>query len=516
MATFYTNKSSGGDATRVFTVSGITIVPTAGATYTNNSVTFTVVGISIDGVYLHCNGSGVPEASGTLTKTAGTGDATITFSAYQAGGSSVTAAYLTIQATITAAASGDTIIVGSGNYNEKLSWAGTKNLTFSADGIVQLDGNGIGNYSQVYYIPTNSAPYYLTFNAYNNKGKWRFINGEGTYVIEAYGYQVGSAGTLPLTLTDCELISKSATTGAICYTQNNCQTQMYLTRCVFSGFSNYGSYHHYQYGSGGVNASIVNCTYYNCGTAHRFSTASVGSFLTFQSNIISNCTTAINVNLASGRVPSKTNQYYSITNYIYNGTTYATLALAQAAGYELSSIVETPNFTDTTNKLFYLTSPSSLGRNQGAIPFGWVHAKNYATVNGSDKWNIIAGAGYDNTGWYNPDGNVSKNGTTGFLELTGGTSGVIWSPVYDFGAVQNIKAINLGVNQTWGTHMADTTKTDVRPNYQTIEVRATGASYNQNDATANWTEVKTEYPISGVSGRYVQVRVTLRSDDIAS
>ena len=67
----------------VFTVSGITTTPKPGATYTNNGFTFTVQGASIvagSGI-ISTSGTGAPAASGVLTKSAGTGDATINFSA---------------------------------------------------------------------------------------------------------------------------------------------------------------------------------------------------------------------------------------------------------------------------------------------------------------------------------------------------------------------------------------------------------------------------------------------------
>lgn len=76
---------------RTFTVSGITTAPTAGAVYSNNSSQFTVLYTSLTGVApnisgtLQCwtsSGSNNPLASGTLTKVSGTGDATITYSAY--------------------------------------------------------------------------------------------------------------------------------------------------------------------------------------------------------------------------------------------------------------------------------------------------------------------------------------------------------------------------------------------------------------------------------------------------
>jgi hypothetical protein len=70
------------------TVSGVTVTPTAGATYTHNGITWTVRAASITAgagtVTLY--GTGTPAASGTLTKASGTGDASITFSAYAVDG----------------------------------------------------------------------------------------------------------------------------------------------------------------------------------------------------------------------------------------------------------------------------------------------------------------------------------------------------------------------------------------------------------------------------------------------
>lgn len=71
-----------------FTVSGISTTPGTGSTWTNNGQTFTVRYTNITGTapskagYLMCSGTGPPSASGTLTKTSGTGDATVAFSAY--------------------------------------------------------------------------------------------------------------------------------------------------------------------------------------------------------------------------------------------------------------------------------------------------------------------------------------------------------------------------------------------------------------------------------------------------
>lgn len=75
--------SAGTPRYRVF-VSGVTTAQ-VNATYTNNSVTFTILEVNItegDGSLL-LSGSGAPSASGTLTKASGNGDATISFSSFE-------------------------------------------------------------------------------------------------------------------------------------------------------------------------------------------------------------------------------------------------------------------------------------------------------------------------------------------------------------------------------------------------------------------------------------------------
>lgn len=55
----------------------------SGATYTNNSETFTVVTTVSSGTILRTTGTGNPLVFGTLTKATGTGDATLTYSSYR-------------------------------------------------------------------------------------------------------------------------------------------------------------------------------------------------------------------------------------------------------------------------------------------------------------------------------------------------------------------------------------------------------------------------------------------------
>ena len=78
--------SSAADAVFKFTVSGVTVSPTNGATYTNNSSTFTVREVSITAgagtIWAErTTGSNDPLACpDTLTKASGTGDATLSYS----------------------------------------------------------------------------------------------------------------------------------------------------------------------------------------------------------------------------------------------------------------------------------------------------------------------------------------------------------------------------------------------------------------------------------------------------
>jgi hypothetical protein len=72
----------------IFTVSAASA--TAGATYTNNGQTFTVNTTISGATTLNAVGTGTPLASGTLTLVTGTGDATITFSAFTYAGANAT------------------------------------------------------------------------------------------------------------------------------------------------------------------------------------------------------------------------------------------------------------------------------------------------------------------------------------------------------------------------------------------------------------------------------------------
>ncbi len=99
---------------------------TAGATYTNNGVTFTVINTVSSSLTVVMSGSSAPTSSGTLTKASGTGDSTITFSSVK------TPLYLRV------------IAIGGGGGGGGLSGAGGSggNTTFGSSLITANGGAG--------------------------------------------------------------------------------------------------------------------------------------------------------------------------------------------------------------------------------------------------------------------------------------------------------------------------------------------------------------------------------------
>jgi len=197
---------------------------------------------------------------------------------------------------------------------------------------------------------------------------------------------------------------------------------------------------------------------------------------------------------------------------LVNGAdTYTTLASIQALGYgwESTGMITNPAFEDPTNNILYPTVQLSALMTIGAYSYGYVTGPNF----NSTTWNIIAGGGHDNSGWYNPDGNVTL--VSGSFQLTTGTSGSIWSPVYQFTSVQSVSILNISAIQVWPTNMVDSTLADIEPNYQTAEIRASVTSFNQNDGVIAWTTVKNNIVFSPpVIGYYVQVKLTLVNNDV--
>lgn len=422
-------------------------------------------------------------------------------------GASYVLSKLTITGAIAVAASRDTIIVGSGLYNELLSVTNT--LIFYADGNVILDGISLGG--TLVNFPSGTP--IVSFLPYSTGGTWTFQNSTGTYTIS------GTTNiNYSITLKNCTLISNSNTYGVAFSTGG--QTAITASYCVFVNFSTASIYS----SNGNVaTINIANCTFYNSTYAIYVPMAEsyTGTVFYFYNNIFSNITTAIYINNSNTTWPTalNNNDYYSCTNFLRTTTgTYTTIAALQALGYgwEAQGMTTNPVFEDTANNILYPTVQLSPLLQIGAYPFSLIRGSNY---NPDNKWNIIAAGGYDNTGWYNPDGNVTM--VSNMFQLTSGSTGVIWSPVYDLGSSQIIQQFNIEGIQIWPSNMIDTTTTDVRPNYQTAEIRASATTFAQNNGVIAWTELKNKIDFitqgsTYMTGRYVQIRLTLQNADVAA
>ena len=414
-------------------------------------------------------------------------------------GSTYLLSKLTIQAGITAAGAGGTVIVGSGLYNEKLTIG--NGLTIYCDGVVVLDGRGLTSAAAINCGTSTAAP--ISILPYTSGGYFIAQNHIATTLITL---TVGNAANI--SITNAFLLSNANTnfiSGAIS------GIPLVFTNVIFSGFANITSPTFYGFASDSI--GFYNCTFYN-GTNGVMATGANVTVLISQC-IFSNYTTIFNLPANSNITYLNDNLYYNITNWIIGASTYTTLAQVQAVNplYDSRSIVADPHFVDAANNIFYLTQASPLAPNinVGAYPYSYTRGQ---ANNPDSTWSITATP--LNTGWYNPDGNVVQNGTTGYFELIGGTSGVIWSPIIDSGVISNkTTRLDIVADQYWPTNMIDTTISDVRPNYQTVEIRASDSSFSQNDGSLAWNEVKVNMAFTAIVGRYVQIRLTFRSADVA-
>ena len=494
-------------------------------------------------------------------------------------GSTYLLSKLTIQAGITAAGSGGTVIIGSGLYNEKLtSSISSATVTLYCDGVVILDGSNLASNPAISVTTYNSNA--LAILPYSTGGQMVIQNHVATSLI------TGSNNYCAFVLSNVIMLSNSNTYG-INYTAGSL-VWLTLTNVVFSGFTTAVTL-------GGVNGTSVqltiqNCTFYNTATGMIFP-----SDLTtiISSCIFSNVTTAWNLATAPTILSGINNNiYYNITNWKVGASTYTSQATLQAAGYDTLSLFQNPNFSDPTNNIFYLTSNPNTTNNPylyyGAYPYGLTRGTNY---NPDSTWNITATP--NSSGWWNPDGDITlaagnfqittpnyvfvvsgittaptagatyTNNTqtftvtstnlygsgsaiygtiacsatgaptaTGVLTKSAGTGdnsitytnaikgGQIWSPVWDLTSCQTISQFNIEAFQVWATSMADTTIKTTIPHYQTAEIRVGSSVFNQNDGTANWVELRNKIPFitqgsTNLTGRWVQLKITLRADDTA-
>lgn len=137
----------------VFAITAPTVIPTAGATYTNNSPTQTFTVVSATSSYVYATGTGNPTASGSLTKTSGTGDATLTFASWTGqlpalDGSNLynTSGFVKVQSGTVTAQSSFTISSLAAGTKYKLIFNATQN-TAVGHLLMRFNGDSGANYS---------------------------------------------------------------------------------------------------------------------------------------------------------------------------------------------------------------------------------------------------------------------------------------------------------------------------------------------------------------------------------
>lgn len=127
--TKYLSGSGNHNLTYIFAIA--TGAATVGATYTNNGVTFTVVETVAASLIVRMSGNGAPAVSGTLTKSGGTGDSTLTFYAVRAP--------ISIEVEMVGAGGGG---AGAGLTTTATSGGAGGNTTFGTSLLVANGGSG--------------------------------------------------------------------------------------------------------------------------------------------------------------------------------------------------------------------------------------------------------------------------------------------------------------------------------------------------------------------------------------
>jgi hypothetical protein len=417
-------------------------------------------------------------------------------------------AKLTISAAISIASSNDTIIVGSGEYAERLSWS-DKSLEFQSDGIVYMNGASLGGSGSAVSVSrvSSTANINITFTQFSSSGRWIFKNHTRSSstigMFTGSGTTGGSPHSYIFNLYYCDLTGHSTNNqvGLSANAGSSITINYNVYYCTFKDFTTNAILNT----SSGGSCVATNCTFYNCGDAIKFPLSFAAK------NIFLSNTRGLNLGSTPAAGVLNDNQYYNNTYFArFNVTDYNVWATYQATGVEALGSDADPGVIDAANNIMFLNSTNS----RGAWPYS-----SYTIVRANDfqpdsTWNVTASSSGAGTGWYNSSGNIKLTGDD--LELFSGTVETAASVVFDTGENDTqMMEVDLEFDFTWPTNMIDYETSDVRPNYQTIEVRASNTSFNQTDSSPSWTVFPIDSPITGISGRYQQVRLTFRNNDVA-
>ena len=398
-------------------------------------------------------------------------------------GASHAAAKLTIGGAITAAISGDTINVGTGNYNETVNPAG-KNLTFNADGYVVLDGqstlaNGITIFTAAF----------CTFNDFVIRG----------YTTAGLNLSF-NFGTGTTTFNRC--IFHNCMYGAYAYFNDTTLSTVFRYCLAYDCTYGFNAAH----AAGIVN--WFNCTAVDCTTG--FLKNGAGTF-TGYNNIASNCTTLFHASNTTNITNDYNLLYFDGTaNAKWGSTPYTTLATWQSAsGKDANSTSADPLFNDRA-KDSYTLQAASTGFTGGYVLGGYPEQKGAFTrlvtaISSNINPTLISGGVFVNT---------SQDGS-GNIQLDSGSSGTFAIDVLNYAVSRNIRKAHTKSSETYPASVIDDSIADSAPNRKKYEYRYSDTAFLKGDASPSWNTIEIDQDIT-VSARYWQFRFTLRTNGVAT
>lgn len=405
-----------------------------------------------------------------------------------ASGTTWAASKKTLGATITAASSNDTIIA-VGAFNEVLVAAGTKHLTFTANGFAVLDGK-----NALTTGVTNSTASLWIFNGFAIQN---FVNGTSN-TQAAYAY------TRTIQLIDC--VVRNCSTSGVWQPDNSLGARTYLLRTLIYGCVN-GIVNGSGGGGNGQYVELFNCTVTGCTYGIVDTNGYTSGDITGTNNIFSGNTTHIYTTGTFRTVWDFNDIDFSSGNCSYGGATKTTLAAWRTAcGRDANSVSAAPAFVDSAKNCY------RLGVGSGAIiagvllgAFGTKLAYGISNNVNEPLWSGAA---------VSPGGGAALDGSDNWA-LASGTDATVTFETADWGVARNVRKINLqyayaGLGSGVGggpESILDYDESDTLPEtwQYRVAISLDGSSYGAF-ATKNL------YDDINISARRLKIEVTLRND----
>jgi len=405
------------------------------------------------------------------------------------GGTSHSDAYETISYGISQMSNGDTLYVGSGVYEENLSFSSSGTYNIYGDGYVVLDGSSVGGtcINVAHHVDATVKLYDLTIVNYTN-GAWaghrNEIHFKRCIVKDCSGYG--------LRVTNYQ--SSGYTLSEDCVWDNahiDCLRE-YLPGNVYIKTSTF------------INNTSAN------GAIYAYGLRSGQSGKLYISSCHIDDTLKLNGNVyGGGYVELGSLDYCNVRDSIeYQGSVYNNLSEFQAAYEALAghSFNKDPDFND--NYTLRWSSPN-IGNGESSVDIGGLESASY--YNGSS--NLFEDAILSN---------ISRN-ASGDFEVSGASVGTITSSVLDFGSDVEIGIVRLNAIEYYPDDVVDYDNGDTEPNRRNYEYRyATDASgaFTQSAGSPSWNiaefgdHLKDDKSVPAC--RYIQFRITIRTNGVAA